>query len=175
MAHCGTNRGGRAALHRGQNRREGLRNSEWASVPASAPGEKAGAAPARRSVGLGPRAPNPPCALTAGRATRREHKRGARRSRAGARANNCPNQNWFLNVSGAKRILGAWRGDHNHDRPHTALGRAHPGRGRFCDDRAPVAYGALRPVIACFARPRAGAKSGGTRVMIGPESGRTSA
>ncbi|MGH9477009.1 MAG: class I SAM-dependent methyltransferase [Terriglobales bacterium] len=42
---------------------------------------------ARRSVGLGLRAPNPPRALTARRATRREHKRGARSSRAGARAN----------------------------------------------------------------------------------------
>ncbi len=38
----------------------------------------------------------------------------------------CLNQHWFLGLPDARRILRAWRGDYNHNRPHTALGGRTP-------------------------------------------------
>ncbi|MGH9486948.1 MAG: peptidylprolyl isomerase [Terriglobales bacterium] len=59
-----SNRGGRAALHRGQNRREGLRNSEWASVPASAPGETSRRGPSEAQRRVGAKGPQPNASIS---------------------------------------------------------------------------------------------------------------
>jgi putative transposase len=38
----------------------------------------------------------------------------------------CRNENWFLSLADAKRIIAAWRHDYNHHRPHTPLGGRTP-------------------------------------------------
>ena len=38
----------------------------------------------------------------------------------------CLNENWFLNLADARRIIEAWRLDYNRSRPHSALGYATP-------------------------------------------------
>jgi putative transposase len=38
----------------------------------------------------------------------------------------CLNENWFLNLADARRIIEAWRLDYNSSRPHSALGYATP-------------------------------------------------
>ncbi|MGH7734375.1 MAG: IS3 family transposase [Gemmatimonadales bacterium] len=56
----------------------------------------------------------------------------------------CLNENWFLSLPDARRIIEAWRRDYNSFRPHTALG------GRTPDQAAPAATG-LRPPTASSA------------------------
>ena len=38
----------------------------------------------------------------------------------------CLNENWFLDLADARRIIEAWRLDYNRSRPHSALGYATP-------------------------------------------------
>ena len=38
----------------------------------------------------------------------------------------CLNENWFLDLADARRIIEAWRIDYNTNRPHSALGYASP-------------------------------------------------
>jgi putative transposase len=38
----------------------------------------------------------------------------------------CLNENWFLDLADARRIIEAWRIDYNRSRPHSALGYATP-------------------------------------------------
>jgi putative transposase len=38
----------------------------------------------------------------------------------------CLDQHWFLSLEEATQIFNAWRHDHNHDRPHSALGKKSP-------------------------------------------------
>lgn len=38
----------------------------------------------------------------------------------------CLNEQWFLGLSDAQQIVEAWRQDHNHTRPHSALGYQTP-------------------------------------------------
>src|SRR3546814_9890522 len=38
----------------------------------------------------------------------------------------CLNENWFLDIHDARRIIEAWRIDYNASRPHSALGYATP-------------------------------------------------
>jgi putative transposase len=38
----------------------------------------------------------------------------------------CLNENWFLSVPDARRIIGAWRREYNEERPHSSLGYRTP-------------------------------------------------
>ena len=38
----------------------------------------------------------------------------------------CLNENWFLDLADARRIIEAWRIDYNSNRPHSALGYRTP-------------------------------------------------
>jgi putative transposase len=39
----------------------------------------------------------------------------------------CPDASWFLSMADARDRIEQWRGDHNEDRPHSALGGLTPG------------------------------------------------
>ncbi len=56
----------------------------------------------------------------------------------------CLNENWFLSLRDARRIIEAWRRDYNSFRPHTALGGRTP-------DQAASAETGLRPPTASSA------------------------
>jgi hypothetical protein len=44
----------------------------------------------------------------------------------------CLNVSWFWNLSNARREIGAWRIDHNTERPHSALAIEHTEFAALC-------------------------------------------
>ena len=38
----------------------------------------------------------------------------------------CLDLHWFTSLHGARKIIGAWREEYNHERPHSSLGSLTP-------------------------------------------------
>ncbi len=48
----------------------------------------------------------------------------------------CLNQNWFMSLEDARRVVEAWRAECNEDRPHGSLGNLAPGEfARLSQDK----------------------------------------
>ena len=55
----------------------------------------------------------------------------------------CLNENWFMSLDHARRIIEAWRVDYNHTRPHSSLGYLTPEEfiDQKCKEFSPVMTG----------------------------------
>src|ERR1035438_8918052 len=55
-----------------------------------------------------------------------ERSSGGRGSSSNCVRDECLNENWFLDLTDARRKIGDWKWDYNHVRPHSALGYLTP-------------------------------------------------
>ncbi len=50
----------------------------------------------------------------------------------------CLNQNWFMSIDHARRIIEEWRIEYNQERPHRSLGNLTPNEFRLEQENMPA-------------------------------------
>ena len=65
----------------------------------------------------------------------------------------CLNENWFLDIHDAQRIVEAWRIDYNSSRPHSALGYATPQEFAASDQGLAPGQMTTNPTTATISNP----------------------